>query len=145
MPTREEQEALAFLRELAADCDRRVASATTAIRRYSRQPTFTPLDSKNLGDIEFDQQAAKEVGARYKNIIALIEAAELRKGDWQDIATAPKDGTQVLLLSGGRIGNGCWNPGGAFFGAHWMTTGDIFGPSHWMPLPAPPVNAEAVK
>ena len=142
MPTREEQEALAFLRELAADCDRRVASATTAIRRYSRQPTFTPLDSKNLGDIEFDQQAAKEVGARYKNIIALIEAFELRKGTWQPIETLVDDhipyvtsGTVVLVWSEREGLNMLYS-----FAA--LRSGKY---THWTNLPAPPVNAEAVK
>lgn len=60
-------------------------------------------------------------------------------GKWQDIGTAPKDGTQFLAFipsyyqgKGGisvvlRM-NGLW-----FDSRAWPTT-----PSHWMPLPSPP-------
>ena len=56
---------------------------------------------------------------------------------WQPMATAPKDGTVVLLMEGRLIACGSWNPGGAFLMPHWMTIGQ-FTPTHWMPLPTPP-------
>lgn len=55
---------------------------------------------------------------------------------WHPIATAPKDGTELLLLRDRRIVSGSWNSGGALHMPHWM--GGIFDPTHWMPLPPPP-------
>lgn len=58
--------------------------------------------------------------------------------EWQPIATAPKDGTSVLLWSrngydvavwSGRIGE--WTTGQLFYAPE---------PTHWMPLPSPPVQ-----
>ena len=64
------------------------------------------------------------------------------QSEWRDIATAPKDGTYVWLwwpywfTMGTR---GMWNHG------RWHSEDVISdlvvqesGPTHWMPLPAPP-------
>lgn len=79
---------------------------------------------------------------------AALIAAE--RAAWQDIATAPKDGEQVLLQ------DGRWGPYVGWWGAHddgpdnWhfldvTVQGDHlncwqpgYGPTHWRPLPAPP-------
>lgn len=59
--------------------------------------------------------------------------------DWQPIETAPKDGTEVLLLAERRIANGSWNHGGAFHTPHWMSHGtNMHRPTHWQPLPSTP-------
>jgi hypothetical protein len=59
---------------------------------------------------------------------------------WQPIATAPKDGTWVLLGGceyGYSLAVACW--------VHWHGRDDWcdyvsrgFKPTHWMPLPPPP-------
>jgi hypothetical protein len=63
---------------------------------------------------------------------------------WQDIATAPKDGTEILTFSPANdkamfpvnrkprmvINKWC-------VGAWWRTSAEAM-PTHWMPLPAPP-------
>ena len=63
---------------------------------------------------------------------------QLASQGWQDIASAPKDGTPILCWSQfGRIvvaewscrANGGWN---------WNDTEYTFRPTHWMPLPAQP-------
>lgn len=56
--------------------------------------------------------------------------------EWQDISTAPKDGTDVLLgNSHGSLMIGFWNGRAWDDGDHrsferW--------PTHWMPAPPPP-------
>lgn len=62
-------------------------------------------------------------------------------GDWQDISTAPRDGTEVLVYVPRRLGAlyaGASNP----TGVQWWSRnlGDVQ-PTHWMPLPAPPLPA----
>lgn len=70
---------------------------------------------------------------------------------WQPIKTAPKDETVILLFGGGIVAPGFfhigewrfWDGGttddyegdSAGFFNGWISG---HGPSHWMPLPAPP-------
>tara|TARA_R110000824_G_C14847424_1_gene639740 strand:- start:75 stop:293 length:219 start_codon:yes stop_codon:yes gene_type:complete len=69
--------------------------------------------------------------------------------DWQDISTAPKDGTIVLLAGDGWIDAGAWvselndsdDPDGwtCWSVASWNYQEWSFArPTHWMPLPEPP-------
>ena len=63
---------------------------------------------------------------------------------WQPIDTAPKDGTRVLLTDGKFTQIGLWcqwlsvpgNPEEWFYegGRGWND------PTHWMPLPTPPLE-----
>lgn len=65
-------------------------------------------------------------------------------GTWQDIATAPRDGTRILLAVGRLVGSGCYRharPAWASAGVKdfYVDGGDM--PSlatHWMPLPPAP-------
>lgn len=67
--------------------------------------------------------------------------------EWQDIETAPKDGTNVILAVAGceESAEAHWN------GEHWVgcsseveytdpydNVGVFEHPTHWMPLPKPP-------
>lgn len=75
--------------------------------------------------------------------------------EWQDISTAPKDGSSVLCFiplggASGRIGHRVlvlrWDTDDGDDGdAEWLT--DVFPflpfePTHWMPLPAKPTTGE---
>jgi hypothetical protein len=72
---------------------------------------------------------------------------------WRDISTAPKDGTSVLLFSSGEMVVARWDadygfvdPEGAFVaplsdGWDRAVKDHYSDPTHWMPLPAPPINA----
>ena len=67
---------------------------------------------------------------------------------WQPIATAPKDGTEIVLYGAccpersrsryAKDANVGW-----FSGGEWKTRvyGETCDATHWMPLPAPPQTA----
>ena len=63
---------------------------------------------------------------------------------WAPIATAPKDGTIILLLVRGRVVEARWGceDGGDYNNLAWEPTycGHIWrtAATHWMPLPPPP-------
>ena len=71
--------------------------------------------------------------------------------DWQPIATAPKDGTWVLLgdfkealaeehsYGVARFHDGIWQDG---YQPKWYWDA-AFDPTHWKPLPPPPDQGEA--
>jgi len=85
--------------------------------------------------------------------------------DWQPIETAPKDGSWVLITSyntanwSDGVDRSYWQTQTAhFINGHWVTesypdshygymeveylTTYADGPTHWMPLPAPPKENE---
>lgn len=57
--------------------------------------------------------------------------------NWQPIETAPKDGTEILVYSDGRVISTFWS----FCAEDWV---DVLrgytmrDPTHWMSLPEPP-------
>lgn len=67
--------------------------------------------------------------------------------EWQPIATAPRDGTEVLLWGACRPRNsgtryagdanvGWWS----VYGWHTRVAGEVCMATHWQPLPAPPTD-----
>lgn len=65
--------------------------------------------------------------------------------DWQDIATAPKDGRMVLLYpsrcwdeESDRGEVGYWDDYLDDWDSMGLTAVDYNGPTHWMKLPEPP-------
>lgn len=61
--------------------------------------------------------------------------------DWQPIETAPKDGTKILVWPRSRQMRepaiAYWHqPANSDYPGFWAIGGN---PTHWMPLPAPPV------
>ncbi len=64
---------------------------------------------------------------------------------WQDISTAPKDGTWVFLYhKHARIGGWYWD--GGIWNNEYLEWGvgeaePELSPTHWMPLPEPPKDA----
>lgn len=77
---------------------------------------------------------------------------------WQDIATAPKDGRMILVYPSSTWTDDTeldyevtyWDDqasyvGGTFVGAwhQFRHPDDYTGPTHWRPLPSPPVPSES--
>lgn len=75
--------------------------------------------------------------------------------DWQDISTAPKDGTVILLSKGDEVHPGAWCPSEVgddlypWLFWHRLNASQVKpngwqerAPTHWMPLPAPPLPTE---
>lgn len=97
-------------------------------------------------DAEFVARSREDVPAliaEVERLRVIVRASQPSEG-WQDIATAPKDGTRILLarkqiMSGEVVMlSGSWNSGGAMHMPYWMTPLLGFQPTHWTPLPAPP-------
>ncbi len=89
---------------------------------------------------------AADVAGWEADALALRAAiASLKGEDWQDIATAPRDGTHMLVT-----GMGYWEQFWAvayWDGEAWRQQDDdgasLIPPTHWRPLPAPPRAALA--
>jgi hypothetical protein len=68
--------------------------------------------------------------------------------EWQLIETAPKDGTSVLLSDGKKITLAWFEEYGVFTDLldidedtqEYVPQPLSFAPTHWMPLPAPPLD-----
>lgn len=66
--------------------------------------------------------------------------ARAEQSQWRPIAEAPKDGPCVLLFS---FDGGCQQGRWGSFWNEWLSSDDgrvIWDPTHYMPLPAPPVE-----
>lgn len=66
-------------------------------------------------------------------------------GEWQDIASAPRDG-EMLVTNGVRFAVVFRDAGMSsyrFFSAESQQAAS-FWPTHWQPLPAPPAKTEEV-
>lgn len=64
---------------------------------------------------------------------------------WMPIETAPKDGTFYLAASGRRYAvlnepPGCVRGQWHLLEGEWRGESDAFQPTHWQPLPPPPVE-----
>ncbi len=82
---------------------------------------------------------------RYENAHAVLTAMAQQR--WLPIESAPKDGTNVLLLNRkGNIAAGLWQQeswwlrGGSYPNAFFN---DHHGPTHWQPLPPPPEEVKS--
>ena len=110
---------------------------------------ISTLTHERLGQwqyMEGDQIYSDFHQAANKARAALSEA---KAGGWQPIETAPKDGTEMLLLFGnaeyifgkthGRVRAACWTGSGA--SANWsLPYFKDNPPTAWQPLPAPPAQ-----
>lgn len=108
-----------------------------------------------VAELERELAFAKENSSSYRAFLAIREENnELRaqltaaKADWQPIATAPKDGTHVLVGIAGldRSTGEAYHANGAWFtwdSATHTRTVYTTPPTHWLPLPPAPTAARA--
>lgn len=79
----------------------------------------------------------------YRRIVRALREARAMGPEWQDISTAKKDGSDILLavyrpeFVDPIIMNACWIDGEER-GGHWSDWHGLPLPTHWQPLPAPP-------
>ena len=116
---------------------------------------------------EWWQEVAQGLGVKLfeaNGRIATLEAGaaeqrgDARGGQWQDIATAPKNGTRILLLwqhaGEPRMAVGSWHDDkySAKPRPYWHTDETLLmgmtytrsnQPTHWQPLPSPPQAASS--
>jgi hypothetical protein len=78
-------------------------------------------------------------------LAALRTAGFVIEQDWQPIETAPRDGTQVLLIARYPTNvawsdqyHSWWYTRAVTEDVHWARWPHSFLPTHWRPLPAPP-------
>lgn len=116
-------------------------------------------DPDSRGDRASPDRGVPEGDRAMKDL--LTEIAEGAVSPWRPIETAPKDGTEIILRRGARVGCAAWyewqkraseyHSNGTYLGefvtdegASWSIGLDGDGwdgdkaPTHWMPLPEPP-------
>jgi len=104
------------------------AKALEALKRISDY--LFSLDGKNYTHVDAVQSEMQEI-------------SQALQTEWQDISTAPRDGTQYLVTNGECVVMATWpneeihvfdvTDHQAFWG---------YPPTHWMPLPAAPPKEE---
>lgn len=85
-----------------------------------------------------DITASRQIRNFVESYETAKEAANL--SGWMPIASAPKDGTKILLLDPEGCGSGYWNGNGwmADWGNYYEYEPET---THWMPLPLPPESS----
>ena len=89
-----------------------------------------------------------QLSTLYSNAIARADKAEEALRGWQPIETAPIDGTDILVCVTYNLSDDEWEtkiwvdwqvPSERWPG-YWARIDIPFSPTHWMPLPPPPVR-----
>lgn len=107
---------------------------------------------KTLAKLELaiQDQSLKSTNTRIDSLLPMLSEAladanlEIVPG-WQDIETAPKDGTDILGYTprNGHMWRTNWveiylNADNTFNQPHWSCGIYTYQPTHWRPLPTPP-------
>jgi hypothetical protein len=94
-------------------------------------------------DRDDKKHALRKMTERAETAVAEVArlTQEQEKRGWQPIATAPKDGRPFLMwAAGSRVTEGFWDDLKLFFRSSYLSPLFAFRPTHWMPLPDPPVT-----
>jgi len=110
---------------------------TDALRLVPVEPTRGMMDAANRVDWTNEDERATIINI-WQAMLAAAPASPLPGGGWQDISTAPKDGTLIMVgapdcgVSLVRWMLDSWIDEQGFTQGSW--------PTHWMPLPAAPTG-----
>jgi hypothetical protein len=133
--------------------------ACGVIHRHLTQPAQA-VDVGAIRDLalrfKYDEnEVVRGCGDRLTELLDNPRSLSAEKAGWRDIATAPKDGTRIMLTNG----HGVWmadyqpvypsgyrpsNPWSSVLlnHEHMPLVGRHKAPTHWMPLPTPPTDGE---
>ncbi|MDE2000335.1 MAG: DUF551 domain-containing protein [Burkholderiales bacterium] len=156
-----EQVMLEVLKYLVSNVYRRAPDIASAvgISEIDLEPILRDARNRGLvitatitGDRSYEWPDTIRVVLATKQGVQYVTDHELPSSAWQPIATAPSDGTHVLIW-GPRWGfqvatitdygrepfdtRNCHSP--------WSRNPDVARPTHWMPLPAPPTEQRTDK
>lgn len=132
------------------------ATPTDALRLVPIRATPQQLEAAAFNlSAEIGADEAMKLGPHielaYELLVAAAPASPLPGGGWQDISTAPKDGTPILITRPTSYPAEeayhvvRWEEVDGFWFCHdgksdtWLRGPD---PTHWMPLPAAPTGAK---
>lgn len=102
--------------------------------------TLSTTEFRLFQDEDSASEAAHALGTDYQGLYVRDGTAIV--AEWQPIETAPKDGTRVLIAD-----EDVWMAVARFWPCNMFWIEDAASgmklnqPSHWMPIPAPPVHA----
>lgn len=113
------------------------AGAVGLVERLRRKPAGGPFKHMLVNP---DGPTAADEIERLQAIIARLTNPAEPSEAWQPIETAPRDGTRFLATEDGRDHYAlAWNSDGyweSYCGQHVTQTPE---PTHWQPLPKPPL------
>lgn len=122
---------------------------TDAEKRTSEKYDGEEIPGFDYVSAEFASDLETELTDATTALADARRALEEARAEWQDIATAPKDGTHVLINDGYSIVVAFWGESSVFVKeADAWCVGDCTGeynihqtisaPTHWRPLPTAP-------
>lgn len=113
----------------------------------ANQPNAYALDNAAvLATISHHRTRAEQAEAKVAGLVEALRASQA----WQPIETAPRDGTPVLACIENSVSYVAWTQNGdaKFWGRQWAFLVDhegsvhTFNPTHWLPLPKPPLRTQ---
>jgi hypothetical protein len=122
---------------------RLLAEATPGDWKQAKCPCGHPSCSHhilhNQGSVGFRAEDAALIVAMKNALPGLLD--EVEQNQWRDIESAPKDGTEVVVLIGAKDVRLGWFFAPSSTTRAWLDQrGDVIKPTHWLPLPTPPAN-----
>jgi hypothetical protein len=91
----------------------------------------------NIDEIKSCVEAVRKIDVRDDGLFVMYDE---KQHEWQPIETAPKDGKRILVFCShsNMTIETCWLENSGF--GWWWNTHHLNPPTHWMPLPKPPIT-----
>jgi hypothetical protein len=100
------------------------------------------VNSVNIETIQIDIKTVDANILYPQGFLAIVFYVEknydpITENKWQPIETAPKDGTEILCFVESKTKNDVRIA--SFFGDDWVCNEWVIEPTHWLPVPNPPI------